>query len=265
MIYKLGIIGHPLSHSLSPRMHNAALRALSLDGDYTALPIPPDELQMTLPSLFAQGYHGLNVTIPHKQAVLPFMHELADAARAIGAVNTIVVDGNQLIGHNTDASGFIRALTEARFDAKNKVALVLGAGGAARAVVYALTQAGAHVMSWNRTHERALPLARDFDATVIDDLPTGGAFDLIVNTTSVGMTPHHDQTPLPLTSEFDARVVYDLVYNPRNTVLLREAQALGAQTIDGLAMLVYQGAEAFKLWTGLAAPIDVMRAAIFDL
>jgi shikimate dehydrogenase len=263
MIYKLGLIGYPLSHSLSPKMHSAALRALSLAGTYEAIPIPADELHTMLPALVAQGYQGLNVTIPHKQAVLPFMRELSDAARAIGAVNTIVIEDSRLIGYNTDAIGFMRALTEAGFEANGKTALVLGAGGAARAVVYVLTQAGAHVTIWNRTGERATQLAREFNAQALGRLPTHGDYDLLVNTTAVGMTPHHAETPVRLShNSVHVRGVYDLVYNPRDTVLLREARAIGAQAIGGLAMLIYQGAEAFKLWTGHAAPIEVMRAAI---
>ncbi|MEP7198560.1 MAG: shikimate dehydrogenase, partial [Chloroflexota bacterium] len=245
-------------------------RALQLDGEYTAIAIAPDALRATLPDLIAQGYRGLNVTIPYKQAVMPLLDELSDAARAIGAVNTIVVSDGKLIGHNTDAMGFMRGL-EASGDAEIRhsalgtqhSALVLGAGGAARAVVYALIQAGARVTIWNRTRDRAIQLAREFDARAIDDLPRDTTFDLIVNSTAVGMTPHSDETPLPLRARgITARAVYDLVYNPRETMLLREARADGAQPIGGIEMLVQQGAEALHLWTGRDAPVDAMRAAI---
>jgi shikimate dehydrogenase len=266
-LLKLGVIGYPIGHSLSPRMHNAALRALSLDGEYSAIAVESAGLHKTLRGLFAQGFDGLNVTIPHKQAVLPLMDELANSARVIGAVNTILKQDGHLVGHNTDAAGFTRGLTDAGFNPAGAKVLVLGAGGAARAVVYALSDARASVVIWNRTHERAERLALEFGADAFDRLPiaTLGMFDLIVNTTSVGMSPHPDDTPLQFPrGECPPQWVYDLVYSPRETRFLREARAAGAVTIGGLEMLVYQGAEAFTLWTGRAAPVEVMRNAIFD-
>jgi shikimate dehydrogenase len=218
--------------------------------------------------LFAQGFDGLNVTIPHKRAVLPLVDELADSARVIGAVNTIVKRDGRVIGHNTDAAGFMRGLTDAGFAVSGAKVLVLGAGGAARAVVYALSDANASVVIWNRTRERAERLALEFRADAINRSPnaTLGMFDLIVNTTSVGMSPHPDETPLQFPmGERPPQWVYDLVYRPQETRFLREARAAGARTIGGLEMLVYQGAEAFTLWTGRAAPVDVMRSAILDL
>ncbi len=266
MFYKLGLIGYPVQHSVSPRMHRAALDALHLAGDYTAIPIEPEQLSVKFPELMAQAYRGLNVTIPHKQAVIPFMDELSDVAQAIGAVNTVVVESGKLIGHNTDAIGFMRALEQAGFQPPGKTALVIGAGGAARAVVYALTQAGAVVMIWNRTRERAECLAQEFKAKVVDYLspPTRcGAIDLIINTTPVGMTPQHEESPLRMQGRgFGARFVFDLVYHPRETALLREAHAVGAQPINGLEMLIYQGAESFRLWTGRPGPIEVMRRVV---
>lgn len=264
---KLGVIGYPIGHSLSPRMHNAALRALSLDGEYSAIAVESAGLTEAVRGLFAQGFAGLNVTIPHKQAILPLMDELANSARVIGAVNTIVKVDGCMIGHNTDAAGFMRGLTNAGFNPAGARVFVMGAGGAARAVVYALCDARASVVVWNRTYERAERLASEFGVDAIDCLPMGtlGRFDLIVNTTSVGMSPHQDQTPLQFPmGERTPQWVYDLVYRPRETRFLREARAAGARTIAGLDMLVYQGAEAFTLWTGLAAPVDVMRNAIMD-
>ena len=264
---KLGVIGYPISHSLSPRMQNAALRALSLDGEYSAIAVESADLLETVRGLLAQGFAGLNVTIPHKQAILPLMDELANSARVIGAVNTIVNLNGRMIGHNTDAAGFMRGLTNAGFNPAGARVLVLGAGGAARAVVYALSDAKASVVIWNRTHERAERLASDFGADAIDCLPMGtlSRFDLIINTTSIGMSPHPDETPLQFPmGETPPQWVYDLVYRPRETRFLREARAAGARTIGGLDMLVYQGAEAFTLWTGRAAPVDVMRNAILD-
>lgn len=263
--YKLALIGDPVAHSLSPRMHNAALRALGLPGDYHALAVPPEQLIDTIRRLSARGYRGFNVTIPHKQAILPLVHELSAAARAIGAVNAVVIDGGKLTGHNTDAPGFMSGLTQACFNAAGKRALVLGAGGGARAVVFALTQAGARVSVWNRTPERAHTLAQDFHAAPV--LPAAklrlGDYDLLVNATSVGMAPHDEQSPFALNDPaLSLPCVYDLVYNPRETRLLREARARGAQTIGGIEMLLQQGAEAFRLWTGLDAPLAAMRAAL---
>jgi shikimate dehydrogenase len=264
--YKLGLIGYPVSHSLSPRMHAAALQALAMDGDYTAVAVAPECLRDTLSELVARGYDGLNVTIPHKQSVMPCLDDLAPSARAIGAVNTIVKEGGRLVGHNTDAAGFTRGLAAAGFDPHGAAVLVIGAGGAARAVLYSLAQTGARVTIWNRTHARAAQLAVEFGANLADAvLPARrwGEFALIVNTTSVGMHPHDKNTPLPLLGRgLGAHWVYDLVYRPRETVLLREARAVGALTIGGLEMLVYQGAESFRLWTGREAPVSVMRQAV---
>jgi shikimate dehydrogenase len=267
MAYILGVIGYPVSHSLSPRIHLAALRALGLDGSYTALPVSPDQLQETLPSLIAHGYRGLNVTIPHKQAVIPLMDDLSDDARAIGAVNTIIAENGRLSGHNTDAAGFLRGLQEAGFSPHGQTALVLGAGGAARAVVYSLQRAGARVTVWNRTAQRAAQLAREFavDAAGGPAADLAGTWDLIVNATSVGMIPHGDASPACLSPDgLRARCVYDLVYNPRETMLLGQARALRAQVVGGLAMLVYQAAVAFRLWTGCEPPVDVMMQAALD-
>lgn len=266
--YKLGLIGYPVEHSLSPCMHNAALYHMAIRGQYRAIPVEPAALGATVRDLVAQAYRGLNVTIPHKQAIMPLLHEVSDAARAIGAVNTITIDDGKLMGHNTDAIGFMRGLTEAGFEPQDKTVLVIGAGGAARAVVYALTQAGARVSIWNRTQSRAAQLAHEFHASVVDYLSPPsrcGAIDLIVNTTPVGMMPHSAQSPLRLLGRgFGAQYVCDLVYHPRETLLLHEAKAIGARAISGIEMLVYQGAEAFRLWTGRAAPIEVMRRAVHE-
>ena len=267
MAYTLGLIGYPVSHSLSPRIHTAALRARGLEGSYAAIPVSPDLLPATLRALVANGYNGLNVTIPYKQAVMPLMDELSDDARAIGAVNTIIVANGRLCGHNTDGVGFLLALAEAGFDPHAQNVLVLGAGGAARAVVYSLNQAGARITVWNRTEQRAVELAREFRvrsaAALAADLT--GTWDLIVNTTSAGMFPNGDIFPVRLASDgLSARCVYDLVYNPRETMLLRQARAVGALVIGGIAMLVYQAAEAFRLWTGCEPPVPAMLQALAD-
>ena len=265
--YQLALIGEPVAHCLSPLMHDAALRALGLAGEYRALAVPPAQLEAALCRLIASGYRGFNVTLPHKQAVVPMVHELSAAARSIGAVNTVVVDNGRLSGHNTDALGFMRGLTQTGFQSAGKRALVLGAGGAARAVVFALTQAGARVSIWNHTGERAERLARDFYAQRVqpDEPLRLHEYDLLVNATSIGMSPQNEQSPTAFDEHASTPAcVYDLVYSPRETRLLREARARGAQTIGGIEMLLQQGAEAFRLWTGREAPLDAMREAIGD-
>jgi shikimate dehydrogenase len=269
-----GLIGWPVEHSVSPAMHNAAFRALGLPWRYTLLPTPPSQVGATLADLRAQGYRGINVTVPHKQAVMSHLDEVAAAASAIGAVNTIVVQDDRLLGHNTDADGFLAALREAGFEPGGRRALVLGAGGSARAVVYALAQAGCAVVIHNRTVKRAAELACDMqrlsDRAPITWLPSAGTlagleladFDLLVNTTPVGMWPQADTSPWPETLPLPAHwTVYDLVYNPQETRLLARARAAGATAVGGLGMLMHQGALAFELWTGQSPPIDAMRKA----
>lgn len=262
----VALIGWPVAHSVSPAMHNAAFRAIGLPWHYRLLPTPPGEVEAALARLKAQDYRGANITVPHKQAVMPHLDEIAGAARAIGAVNTIIVRQDRLVGHNTDAAGFLAALREAGFEPAGKRALVLGAGGAARAVIYALTRAGCAVAVHNRTLRRAGDLIRALDvpARLTPDLAEiePAAFDLLVNTTPLGMTPHADASPWPEALPLPARwTVYDLVYNPVETRLLARARAAGATTIGGLGMLVHQGALAFELWTGQSPPVEVMHTA----
>ncbi|HIC89870.1 MAG TPA: shikimate dehydrogenase [Anaerolineae bacterium] len=272
----VGLIGWPVAHSLSPTMHNAAFAALGLNWAYVPLPVSPDRVGEAVCGLRALGFRGANVTIPHKQAVISHLDELTPVALAIQAVNTILVRGDStLLGHNTDAEGFLRALTEVvpleRLPGRQ--ALVLGAGGGARAAVYALAQAGADVVILNRTVERARQLAQEMQAVWPERQLTAGRFpeelaqvapqaDLIVNCTSVGMWPHEDRMPWDPEIPFHSRqVVYDLVYRPIVTKLLRQARAAGAMTVGGLGMLIHQGAAAFELWTGQVAPVAVMREA----
>lgn len=269
---RVGLIGWPVEHSVSPAMHNAAFEALGLPWRYSLIPVPPDRLGQELAGLRAGGFLGVNITVPHKQSVMPHLDEVSDSARAIGAVNTIVVKDGRLIGYNTDAGGFWRALTEAGYDAAGKSALVLGAGGAARAVVYALARGGCRISVWNRTVERAGLLALDMrkmssTLSVVDDLSDvkSADVDLLVNTTPVGMWPHVDASPWPETLPMPGHwTVFDLVYNPVETRLLAQARAAGAQAVGGLAMLVHQGALAFELWTGQSPPTEVMLAAAME-
>lgn len=268
---RVGLIGWPVEHSVSPAMHNAAFQALGLDWWYTLLPTPPGEIASTLAQLRGQRYRGANVTVPHKEAVMAFLDEAESSARSIGAVNTVVVREGRLLGYNTDAPGFLAALQAAGFEPKGSRALVLGAGGAARAVVYALVQAGTIIVLFNRTPQRALELvyhAQGMGGSVswtasLDSLePELADFNLLVNATPVGMWPQDNVSPwpeaLPMPSHW---TVFDLVYNPAQTRLLAQARAAGATAIGGLEMLVQQGALAFELWTGQFPPLDVMRAA----
>lgn len=278
---RVGLLGWPVGHSRSPAMHNAAFQALGLNWEYLLLPVPPERLGDAIRGLRALGFAGANVTVPHKQAAMSCLDTVTIEARAIGAVNTIVNHGGALTGYNTDALGFLRALRDAGFDARGCRALVLGAGGAARAVVYALLAARARVTIANRTIARGRGLADEigalFHARVVVvplDTPVLARAlrdcDLLVNTTSVGMARPGKPEPLgsPLDEELELRadmVVNDLVYAPLETPLLRRARAAGARVVDGLGMLVHQGAAAFELWTGHKPSLDLMRVAALQV
>ncbi|MCC7119597.1 MAG: shikimate dehydrogenase [Anaerolineales bacterium] len=265
MMIQLGLIGYPLSHSLSPKIHTAALQACELKGDYSLFPIHPEDkqgLQNLLNQIRAGKIHGLNVTIPHKQNVIEFMDELSPTAKSIGAVNTIYLKDEKLIGDNTDASGFLTDLKN-KFDFSafrlSLSALVLGAGGSARAVVYALLKDGWNVTIASRRPEQAQQLAGAVTgyklqvASYADIQPS--TFNLIVNTTPVGMTPNIHESPLPEALALPASAfVYDLVYNPRETKLVRDARQRGLSAATGLGMLIEQAALAFELWTGENPP-----------
>lgn len=257
-----GVIGWPVRHSRSPAIHNAAYRALGLDWVYVALPVPPGEVPAALGGMRALGIEGLSVTMPHKAAVAAEVDVLAADAAALGAVNSVRRDGDRLVGDNTDGGGFVDSLLDAGVDPAGRRCVVLGAGGAARAVIRALAVAGAaQVTVVNRDPERArtaAQLAGERGATgTTDDL--AGA-DLLVQATPVGMggdaTLAADPEVLP-----DDAVVADLVYHPLVTPLLAAAAGRGLRTVDGLGMLVHQAARQLEAWTGLDAPVEVMREA----
>jgi shikimate dehydrogenase len=275
-----GVIGYPLAHSISPRFQQPAFDHLGLDVSYRAYETPPGALAPFFASMRAGGWLGCNVTIPHKQAVFDLLDGVSEEARLIGAVNTVVCEADgRLSGHNTDAAGFLRALTEsAGYDPAGQGAVLLGAGGAALAVAVALLRAGASRL-WiaNRTLARAealvSALGRHFLRGRLSAVPLQaqalrgpiGEASLLVNSTSVGMShgPDPQGTPLPEPAGGllgPHLLVYDLVYNPARTPLLRAAEAAGARTQEGLPMLIYQGALAFERWTGRPAPIEVMMA-----
>lgn len=259
------LLAHPAAHSLSPRMHDAAFAAAGVPARYAALDVPPAELAAAVARLRAAPYLGANVSVPHKEAVARLVDELTGAARAVGAVNTVVRHGARLVGHNTDAPGFLRGLAELGFDPAGAGCLVLGAGGAARAVVWALLGAGARVVVVNRDAARAERLVADLEAAGAPHLP---AARLLVNTTSVGMAGGPDPDGLPLLTPAQLAAlpagagVVDLVYRPALTPLLRAAAARGHATQNGLPMLLWQGALAFEAWTGRPAPAAVMREAL---
>jgi shikimate dehydrogenase len=255
-----GVLGFPVAHSRSPDMHNAAFKALGLDWRYTKLPVPPELFDETVRALPGSGYRGANVTIPHKHAALELADERTPAAAAIGAANTLTFADGTIEADNTDGPGFLAALGE---DVRGLRALVLGAGGAGRAVAWALREAGAAEVSvWNRTPERAAALADDLGVTCV---PRPATCDLLVNATSVGLEPRLGEAgtlqALGLESLDPPRIVADLVYGDAPSPLLEWAARSGSRTVDGLEMLVRQGALSFERWTGLEAPIDAMRAA----
>ncbi len=288
------VIGSPISHSRSPAMHNAWFIALGIDARYEAVEVLPENLKDFM-AIFADVYAGMNVTIPHKETVMKYLDEVDDCARTIGAVNTVVVDGGKLIGYNTDWSGFTQALLEgvkthvADFDGAfltHKPVLVVGAGGAARAICFALKQLGAVLYITNRTHEKAQKLAADFNGHALhtDELSKIQPL-LVVNVTSVGMAPNENESPIPaeiwsvwkvVLSELDTAVScrrgrfcsssvkqfsFDCVYNPLQTQFLKDSEASGFKSITGDTMLIHQGAQAFELFTRESPPIMAMSAA----
>ncbi|SHE60219.1 shikimate dehydrogenase [Desulforamulus putei] len=271
-----GLFGFPVEHSFSPAMHNAAYAKLGLNWVYVPYGVHPDRLAQAMEGIRSLELTGVNVTVPHKQNILPLLDEIDPAARIIGAVNTIVNEGGKLVGYNTDGPGFIRSLeTEAGFSPRGKSILLVGAGGAARAVAIALAFAGADSLYiTNRTPERAEGLARDVSracqvkARVLPwgkQLPrtTVSEVNLVVQTTSIGMSPGVDQAPeFPFTALRPGQLVCDLIYNPAKTLFLQRAAAQGAKTFNGLGMLLYQGVLAFELWTGLPAPVEIMRETL---
>ena len=270
---KLGLIGFPVGHSLSPKIQDAALKACGLEGEYSLFPIHPDDMQALkdlLACVRSGEITGLNVTIPHKQNVIPFMDELTPTAKAIGAVNVMYMRESKLIGDNTDAPGFLADLKKA-FDFSSfrlhPSALVLGAGGSARSVVYALLNDGWSVTIAARRLEQAQQLASQFEGANVIELnfqtfqPSN--FQLIVNTTPLGMTPNIDQSPLPENTSLSTHTkIYDLVYNPRETKLVRDARSQELQATTGFGMLIEQAALGFELWTGYRLPSEVFRNAV---
>ena len=274
----VGLMGWPVEHTLSPAMHNAAFDALGLNWRYFPLPVQPGQVEAAVKGVAALGFRGANVTVPRKQAVMPVLDSIAPDAKSLGGVNTLVIergeDGQVRIGgHNTDAQGLVGALWHGGFDPKGKSAVVVGAGGGARAVVYGLLEAGTQeILMFDLELSRAQALVSDLGGvgSKLRALPlttealveSTGAADLLVNATPMGMWPRVDGSIWPEDVSIPKSVtVFDLVYNPPETHLMRKARESGAHAIGGLGMLVGQGALAFEMWTGRPAPVEVMMSA----
>ncbi len=265
-----GIIGDPIEHTMSPVMHNAAFQKAGLGFVFVPFNVKPEELKQAIHGVRAFNIRGLSVTIPHKVAVIPFLDEVDSLAEKIGAVNTIVNEEKRLKGYNTDASGFLRALLKEGIQPEGKNVVILGAGGASRAIAFILADRGAEltiinrhlapaqemagrIFSFFRKEVKALELNRENLKIALD-----GA-DIVVNTTSVGMSPNAGKSPVGADLLKPGLVVFDIIYNPMKTRLMAEAEKRGAKIISGVEMLVWQGVAAFELWTGKSAPVQVMR------
>jgi shikimate dehydrogenase len=264
------IIGDPVGHSLSPVMHNAAFKELGLNIVYVAFPVKTNMLEDAILGARSLGLLGLNVTMPHKHAVIQYLNETDATAKAMGVVNTILNERGKLFGYNTDGKGAMIALQENRVDPEEKKILLLGAGGAAKAIAFQAAQETDELGILNRTENKAKQLAelinktfgtkvtgRTLSAEVLkEELETT---DILVNATSVGMSPDVNASPVPADLLHSGLCVMDIVYNPLETKLLKDAKIVGAKVVSGLEMLLYQGAIAFEIWTNCPAPVDVMK------
>jgi shikimate dehydrogenase len=257
---RLAVLGHPVGHSRSPAMHSAALAELGMEGwSYEAIEVAPDAFEERVLAMTGEGFAGANVTVPHKGAALAVADELSATAREVGAANTLTFADGEIRADNTDAEGLLNALPDSP---RGRRALVLGAGGAARAVVWALVREGAEVDVWNRTELRSCNLCEELGGTPVT-VPSQAGYELIVNSTSVGLRGEDPFEELPLSARgfIPSQVVVDMVYGDGRTALLAAAEAGGATVVDGIEVLVQQGALSLKIWTGHDPPLDVMREA----
>ncbi|CAM2834359.1 shikimate dehydrogenase [Paenibacillus sediminis] len=267
----LGVMGDPISHSKSPIMHNAALVETGLTGSYVPLHVKPDKLEEAIKGITALGFRGVNVTIPHKVEVMKFLHHVDESARLIGAVNTIMNDNGVLTGYNTDGIGYVRSLKEEVIsDLYGSTIMVIGAGGAARGIIYALAKENpARIIIANRTADKAKELANEWSShtdilgiSTQEALPLMREIDILINTTSVGMHPNVTDIPIDPHHIPEGIIVSDLIYNPLKTRFLLEAERKSCRIHSGLGMFIYQGAYAFEYWTGTPAPIATMRESV---
>ncbi|MDD3114329.1 MAG: shikimate dehydrogenase [Anaerovibrio sp.] len=272
-----GVIGNPIGHSLSPAMQNAGIRAAGLDYVYIAMPVLNEELAQAVTGLKALGFRGFNVTIPHKQAIMPYLDEIHEDAQIIGAVNAVLNDNGHLIGYNTDVIGFIQGMKDRGFQPAGRQALLLGAGGAARAIIWGLIKENVKSLTIGvRNAAKAQQVAEYFgkymDIHILDwhsaeFAAALGQAELLINSTPLGMVPRTDAMPPVDWSRVDPQAfVYDIIYTPAETLFLKAARQHGCRTLNGEAMLVGQGAEAFRLWTGNTLPpvpmAEALRAAL---
>jgi len=273
-IKNFGILGYPVGHSLSPQMYMAAFKAAGLKNyNYILLPVHAGKLMMAVEGLKGLDFRGVNVTIPHKTTILKYLDAIDSDAMVIGAVNTVVNDGGMLTGYNTDVSGFLAALAEADFMPEDSNAVILGAGGAARAILWGLCKRKAEFVTIGaRNPQKAEALAKDFlqygaveglDWLSDEFKETLQSADIVINTTPLGMFPNvDDMPPIDLNLLPEGALVYDIVYNPVETKLLRTAKEMGFPTLNGLSMLLLQGKEAYRLYTGQVPDVKVMQKAL---
>lgn len=270
-----GVIGEPIEHTLSPIMHNAAFEALKLDYVFLAFRVKSAQVEAAVNGMRALNIRGLNVTMPYKSTIMNFLDRIDLSAQIIHSVNTILNKENTLYGFNTDGTGALKALRENGVEPKGRKVLLLGAGGAARAIAYALAKEADELAVLNRTVKQAQDLARVLEKTANKKIVAGSLSpneiqrniqdsDILINATSVGMKPKVEESPVPPKLLRRSLAVMDIVYNPLETKLVKEAKAAGAQVVSGVEMLIYQGAASFEIWTGKSAPVEVMREAALN-
>lgn len=259
-------IGYPIKTSRSPSIHNAGYKHLGIDDEFIYLraEVKPEDLKMAIDGVRGLGIRGVSVTMPHKQTVMQYLDKIDKAAKRIGAVNTIVNNNGKLAGFNTDYIGAITALEEKVISLKGKKVAVIGAGGAARAIVYGLTEKGAIVRIFNRSPNHAKVLAKEFgcEYSVLDSLGQALDMDIVINATSAGM--NENKSPINKAFLNKNQLVFDVVYSPKKTRLIKDAKENGARVIYGYEMLLYQGMAQFELFTGMKAPVEVMRKTLED-
>lgn len=260
---KFCVIGYPINHSKSPNLHNAGFREMEIDAEFTAIEVKPEDLDSWMKNEFPK-YTGVAVTIPHKEKIKKYVDQETEAAQKIGAINTLYRNEGLVIGTNTDCLGALKAIQTELLNLKNKKVLILGAGGASRAIIFALQAPEMDISIWNRTKEKAIKLAEEFEINAVENLRVVNSdnFDLIVNATSVGLK----EWKSPISSDFfsSQQVVFDIVYEPLETKFLSDAQAKEASIVTGDKMLVFQAIEQFKIWHGIELEPEVMGAAFFE-